>query len=94
MAWVASEELVCIWYLLRPWLGLMRPVGMDPCPPAPSKRPDSQDASLDSRRQDLWTHREPGVRLGVTFFFLLMYSRSCQLLLLILQAPPHIFSVF
>jgi len=64
-----SGEPFCIWYLLSPCL---RPVllgGMDPCPPALSKRPQTQDPSLCSVHLDRRTHREHGVHPGVSFFF-------------------------
>jgi len=72
---VASGEPFCLWttflpwYLLSPWLPLVRPGGMNPCPQAPNKRPHTQDASLPSMRLDRRTHRDHGVRLGVTFSF-------------------------
>jgi len=65
----ASGEPLCVGYLLSPWLRLVRPGGMDPCPPAPNKIPHTQNASLRSMRLDRRTHREHGVRPGVTFFF-------------------------
>jgi len=65
----ASGEPFCVEYLLSPWLRLVRPGGMDPCPQAPNKRPHTQNASLRSVRLDRRTHREHRVRPCVTFFF-------------------------
>jgi len=70
----ASGEPFCVRYLLSPWLRLVRPGGMDPCPQAPNERPHTQNASLRSMRLDRRTHREPGVRPGVTSVFLLMQN--------------------
>ena len=64
----ASGEPFCVGYLLSPWLRLVRPGGMDPCPQAPNKRPHTQNASLRSMRLDRRTHREHSVRPGVCFF--------------------------
>jgi len=44
---------------------------MDPGPQSLSKKPPTQDASLRSMRLDRRTHREYGMRLGVTFFLLM-----------------------
>jgi len=64
-----SVEPFCVRYLLSPWLRLVRPGGMDPCPQAPHKRPHTQDASLRSMRLDRRMHREHRACPGVTFSF-------------------------
>jgi len=66
-------EPFCVGYLLSPWLRLVRLGGMDPCLQAPNKRPHTQSSSLRSMRLDRRTHRQHGVRPGVSLFLLLMW---------------------